>query len=218
LIVIGAGTGIALAANSKDSDSSTGAKRSPAAATKATAGPTASATTAASPATSAAPVATFVPCGAGAAQGVMKGTPTTRQVSSGYIWHRDFQGFSFEVPDGWERSRVKNTFCFRDPAGGRGFVVTSGVSGADAAAYFTGQERGARKSLPGYRRVSLTEDGWEYTWKPSDGVVRHSRQVLVTPQAGTTYGVQWITSDAQWANDGLVFEHVLDTFEIAPQS
>jgi eukaryotic-like serine/threonine-protein kinase len=232
LIVLGAGGGIALAATLKDGDSpasSKGAAGTPAAGTPAAgttvagpgaAGPAAASGSAAAPSTAAStvPAATFVPCGQGAQQGVMMGTDTTRQVAAGYIWHRDFQGFSFEVPTGWERSRVKNTFCFRDPAGGRGLVVTGGVSGTDAAAYFASQERAARRALPGYQRIDLTADGWEYTWKPSDGVVRHCRQVLVTPHAGTTYGLQWIAADARWATDEPVFAHILDTFELAPQS
>lgn len=248
LIVIGAGAGIALAAVRPTGHASTGAQRPPAtspAVSGAGAGPAVSGVPAGTgvsgaaagpgvsgavvgpgvspkaaapdPAAGGVPVATFVPCGDGAPQGVMMGTPSTREVPAGYVWHRDFQGFAFDVPSGWQRSRVKNTFCFRDPAGGRGFVVTGGVSATDPAATFAAAERVARRTLPGYRRVGLTANGWEYTWTV-DGVVRHSRQVVVTPRAGAGYGVQWITADARWADDEPLFAYILGTFEVVPKS
>jgi hypothetical protein len=147
----------------------------------------------------------------------MRGSTTDRVLPSGFVWHRDAHGFGFGVPDRWLRSRDKGTYCFRDPAGGRGFTVTGLASAVpDKAAYWRGLERTAQKDLPGYHRVSLAAAGWEYTWKPSDGVVRHSRQVLLTPGAGSAYVLNWTSADAQWTADQPIVQEAVSSFALDP--
>jgi hypothetical protein len=164
------------------------------------------------------PQATFAACGMGAPQGVMHGTSTARLVPAGYVWHHDFAKFGFDVPDGWIRQRTNGTYCFRDPAGGRGFVVTK-VSGAPApAAYWQTEERTRGKALPSYHRISLGADGWEYTWKPADGTVRHGLEVLFAPSKADVWAIQWIGGDAQWSSDQEIRQQVIKSFDVDPSA
>jgi hypothetical protein len=171
-----------------------------------------------SPAPVAVPQATFVACGNGASPAVMHGTSTSRLVPAGLVWHHDFANFGFDVPDGWIRERIGNTFCFRDPTGGRGFVVTK-VSGAPSpAAYWQTQERNRGKKLAGYHRIALSAAGWQYTWKPADGTVRHGLEVLFAPTASTVYAIQWIGGDAQWSADQAIRQPVINSFDVDPSA
>ncbi len=163
------------------------------------------------------PQATFVACGMGATPATMHGTSTNRLVPNGFVWHHDFAMFGFDVPDGWIRQRSGGAYCFRDPAGGRGFVITK-VSGAgNPVAYWETQERNRGQALPDYHRLSLNADGWEYTWKPADGTVRHGLEVLLAP-TGATYVVQWIGGDAQWSADKTIRRQVIESFDVDPSA
>ncbi len=171
-----------------------------------------------SPAPVAVPQSSFVACGNGASPAVMHGTSTSRLVPAGLVWHHDFAKFGVDVPDGWIRERIGNTFCFRDPTGGRGFVVTTLSGACSPAAYWRAQERSRGKKLTGYHRIALSADGWEYTWKAADGTVRHGVEVLSAPSTATAHAIQWISDDARWSADQAIRRQVINSFDVDPSA
>ncbi|MFD0383070.1 hypothetical protein ACFQ2B_13885 [Streptomyces stramineus] len=146
---------------------------------------------------------------------------------AGYALRTDPLGFTFAVPDGWNReAKGSMQTDFTAPTGGAylrvGMVVKSPQS---AYAHFEELEKGLKDRNPTFKRVSLTKNTfqgqpgarWEFTWTERDtGRTMHAVDQAYVNEAGTEYAVYFQSRDDQWSGSRTVFDTAVSTWSVIP--
>lgn len=151
------------------------------------------------------------------------GNPTGRTdgVPAGFRRYRDRTGFSLAVPKGWTGPTRKGSDVFFHAPDRRSYlqIAQSSNPKSDALADWRRQERAAKDSFPGYKRIRLkkidykdspTAADWEFTWSADTGRRRVLDRGFVQGKRG--YAILLSAPDAGWPESIKRLQPVLDSF------
>ncbi|MEU5877168.1 serine/threonine-protein kinase [Spirillospora sp. NPDC047279] len=133
-------------------------------------------------------------------------------VASTSVKYREADGYSVELPAGWQRQRFHDGVQWSDPGTGQGLRI-SPVTG-DPLEGLQAAERTAAGAYPGYRRLrlepvpELSKGGaeWEFTWQKN----RHG---LRSRAAG--YEFYFYAPASRWTPGQRQYDKILQTFRPA---
>ncbi|AYN33142.1 hypothetical protein DUI70_2642 [Streptomyces albus] len=148
-------------------------------------------------------------------------------VPAGYHEVSSPMGYSFAVPDGWQKRKVeRGTQTVFAPAGGPESFVVGVITDAGYTSYdnFLSMERTAKKRHGDYRRIRLEPNifqgrsgaVWEYTYTDEAGRLIHAKDQGYVDSSGTEYATQLLGPDEDW--DTVLsgaFDTALDTWRLS---
>jgi tRNA A-37 threonylcarbamoyl transferase component Bud32 len=135
--------------------------------------------------------------------------PAPAAIQKTSMFHED-DGYSVEVPAGWQRQRVANGVEWTDPTTDQGLRITRSEGDPLTGLRAAEREVAADHAFPGYRKLRLeaapeiAKDGaeWEFTWKNEHG--------LRSRAAG--YEFYFFAPEARWTPGQRLYDKILESF------
>ena len=135
--------------------------------------------------------------------------PAPAGVQKVSMFHED-DGYTVEVPVGWQRQRVANGVEWTDPEHDQGLRITRSEGDPLTGLRTAEHEVAADNAFPGYRKLRLeaapeiAKDGaeWEFTWKAEHG--------LRSRAAG--YEFYFFAPETRWTPGQRLYDKILESF------